>query len=76
MPHGMPQSRGPRKVPEAPKGGGSSNAADGNFLWIHPLHNIAKNKRFILRPENALMADIILDELTVLGVAVKVLKNL
>ena len=49
---------------------------DGRRATLKRFYRDEKNKRFILRPENALMEDIILDELTVLGVAVKVLKNL
>ena len=49
---------------------------DGRRATLKRFYRDEGNKRYILHPENSTMSDILVDKLEILGVAIKVLKNL
>ena len=50
--------------------------SDGWRATLKRFYRDEKNKRFILHPENDDLDDIILSEVHIVGVAIRVLKNL
>jgi hypothetical protein len=50
--------------------------SDGWSATLKRFYRDMKNNRYILHPENAALDDIIVDKVHVVGVAVRVLKNL
>lgn len=54
----------------------ADEASGEDSATLKRLYRDQKNKRFILHPENERLSDIVVDEVRVVGIAVKVLKNL